>query len=276
MEWKPVLITTERGTFECFVAGKGKPICVAHLYQQFSDKGNPFIDVLSDYYKVIAVNLKGTGKSSKPRRKSDLSMDETVNDLESIRTSMNYSQWSYAGHSTGGFLGLKYATVAGSHLEALILSGTAASRDFQYSEKCLYNFKTGQYRKEMGKLWFFMMMPFNAQKVKARRRLLELSLFHPEKYNDYFIDEIGSEVVGKRMRAYIQDLKTFDVREQLKTIHLPTLVLCGRHDVQCPVETSIEINSLIPNSDLVIFEQSNHFPFIEEAVEFRKAIEGFA
>ena len=258
------------------MAGKGKPICTAHLYQEFTDKGNPFADVLSDYYEVIAVNLKGAGKSSKPLRKSDLSMEETVKDLESIRASMNYRKWSYAGHSTGGFLGLKYATLVGSHLEALILSGTAASREFQNSEKCLYNLKNGQYRKEMGKLWFFMMMPFKLQKIKARHRLLELSLFHPEKYNEYFNDEIGSEVVGKRMRAYIQDLKTYDVREQLKRINLPTLVLCGRHDVQCPVENSIEINSLMPNSDLVIFEESNHFPFIEESTEFRKAIGSFA
>ncbi|MEC2056186.1 alpha/beta fold hydrolase [Peribacillus psychrosaccharolyticus] len=37
------------------------------------------------------------------------SLDETVLDLESIRSALNLEKWAFAGHSTGGMLALKYA-----------------------------------------------------------------------------------------------------------------------------------------------------------------------
>ena len=77
------------------------------------------------------------------------------------------------------------------------------------------------------------------------------------------------------MRAYNKDLKTYDIREKLRYIHFPTLILCGQHDVQCPVLYSKEIHSLISDSKLVNFENSNHFPFVEEKESFVTAIQKF-
>lgn len=279
-DWERTYIKTERGTFECFSAGSGKPLCTTHLYQEFTSAGNPFANVLMNYYQVIAVNLKGAGQSSKPRANHELSMDESVKDLESIREILGYDKWTYAGHSTGGFLGLKYVTIAPEKLETLILSGTAPSREFQNSAECIYNFQNGKHRKEMSKLWLSMMLPFTSRRKKAlaQRRLIEISLFRPEKYDEYFANnpESGVRIIRKRMRAYIQDLKSYNLKNELKGVNTPTLVLCGAHDVQCPVENSYEIASLIPGSQLVVFDQSNHFTFIEEPMKFRRAIELFA
>lgn len=278
--WESTVVTTDRGTFECFISGKGKPLCTAHLYQEFTSVGNPFADVLADYYQVIAVNLKCAGKSSKPHNKLQLSMNESLIDLESIRNFLGYDKWSYAGHSTGGFLGLKYSTSIPESIESLIVSGTAPSKDFQKSKECIYNFHDGNHRLEMRKIWLSMMSPFISRRRKdlARRRLIEMSLFKPEKYDQYYTNkpESASRIIRKRMRAYVQDLKTYDVRDRLKDIDIPTLILCGAHDVQCPPENSYEIASLITTAQLVIFDESNHFPFIEQPLDYRKAIQSFA
>lgn len=120
-------------------------------------------------------------------------------------------------------------------------------------QDCIYNFRDGHRRKEMSKIWFTMMLPavFQRKKELARRRLVEISLFRPEKYDAYYADkpQAGTGIVPKRMRAYIQDLKTYDVRDSLKGIDVPVLVLCGEHDVQCPVENPVKSTRSCPTAN---------------------------
>ena len=42
-----------------------------------------------------------------------------------------------------------------------------------------------------------------------------------------------------------------------------------------PSLLSIEMHELIGNSQLVIFEESNHYPFLEEPAQFATAVESF-
>ncbi len=72
------------------------------------------------------------------------------------------------------------------------------------------------------------------------------------------------------------DLKTYGIRESLRTLNIPMLVQCGRHDVQCPAAFSEEIHALVPGSRLVIFEESNHLPFVEEKDAFLRTVEELA
>jgi proline iminopeptidase len=76
-------------------------------------------------------------------------------------------------------------------------------------------------------------------------------------------------------RAFGDVLKTFDLRPELPRIAAPTLVLAGRHDWICPPEFSKEIASLIPRSELRIFEESSHSIRSDEPQAFIDAIKGF-
>ncbi|MDP7978128.1 alpha/beta fold hydrolase [Bacillus sp. WLY-B-L8] len=277
VNYEQKIIHTERGSFEIFISGNGKPLCITHLYQEFSIKGSIFADCLSSFYKVILVNLKQAGNSSKVQNSNELTINETVKDLESIRIELGYPKWSFAGHSAGGFLGLIYATSKPQALDSLIICDTSASNEFLNSESCIYNFKTGQHRKEVSKIFLSLMLPFVSQTKKriANKKLIELSLYKPEKYNEYFSERPFSKIIRKRMRAYNKDLKTYEVRDKLKHINFPTLILCGQYDVQCPVLYSKEMHTLIPNSKLVVFEHSNHFPFVEEKESFIRTVREF-
>ncbi|MFC0091150.1 hypothetical protein ACFFJI_09630 [Allobacillus sp. GCM10007491] len=90
--WKQTLIETDRGNFEIFEAGNGEPLCVTHLYSEFNERGYYFADMFKDYFKVYLVNLKETGNSSRVSDEDELSMDETTNDLEAIRTALELEQ----------------------------------------------------------------------------------------------------------------------------------------------------------------------------------------
>lgn len=77
---------------------------------------------------------------------------------------------------------------------------------------------------------------------------------------------------ANRMNFFIREQLIFDVTRQLSAVKTKTVILCGRHDVQCPVDFSIEMSELIPDASLHIFEQSNHYPFLEEELEYKRII----
>ena len=56
---------------------------------------------------------------------------------------------------------------------------------------------------------------------------------------------------------------------------MPTLVVGGRHDVQCPYWCFQEIGDLMPAAQVVEFTESNHYPFLEESDKFRVIVSEF-
>lgn len=119
--WKRNLVETERGSFEYFVQGQGDPIAVTHLYSEFNELGNYFADMFLPHFTVILINLKDTGNSIRVKEDEELSMKESVKDLEAIREALGYECWAFGGHSTGGMLGLVYATLFPKSLTKLMV-----------------------------------------------------------------------------------------------------------------------------------------------------------
>ena len=69
-------------------------------------------------------------------------------------------------------------------------------------------------------------------------------------------------------------LATRDLRPRLGGITQPTLVVAGRYDGMTSGQER-EIHAGIPNPELVLFEQSSHYPFAEEPGRFFDTVEDF-
>ena len=64
-------------------------------------------------------------------------------------------------------------------------------------------------------------------------------------------------------------LPAFNVLDQLNQVNVPTLIISGADDWITPLKQGSErINAALPNSELVIFAESGHWPFIEEKEKF--------
>jgi proline iminopeptidase len=63
--------------------------------------------------------------------------------------------------------------------------------------------------------------------------------------------------------------------DRLGSVRAPTLVLVGRHDPEAPPPCSEELATGIPGAELVVFERSGHFPFIEETPRFVDTVGAF-
>ncbi|WP_409251972.1 alpha/beta fold hydrolase [Bacillus sp. SCS-153A] len=275
-KWVRRIIETPRGSFEIFTAGEGNPVCVTHHYSVFNETGDYFADEFTNTHQVILVNLREAGNSEKAHEHYQLSMLETIFDLEAIREALGYNQWIFAGHSTGGMLGIVYGIYFSDSLAGLVAVGAAARDYYTFSKECIYH---------SAHPLFQVMQDYN-EKMKRddlstgeRKEIsiqrTKLSLYHPDHYHDYFNKNIHKGLSAIRMNFMNRELQMFDVTRKLKLITAPVLIMCGKHDVQCPLEFSEEMAEGIPNAELSIFERSGHYPFLEEKELFHEKVSLF-
>lgn len=64
-------------------------------------------------------------------------------------------------------------------------------------------------------------------------------------------------------------LPVFNTLDRLHEIETPTLIISGADDwITPPAQGGERIHAALPNSELVIFEESGHWPFVEEPEKF--------
>ncbi len=268
---------TDLGAFEVFAGGHGPALCVTHLYSEFNESGDRFASQFLAHRRVYLVNLRGAGRSDDALDEADLSMAQAVCDLESVRQALGLRNWDFAGHSTGGMLGLLYATLHPESLNALIVAGAAASNEYNRAMDCIYHRMHPRFHRmqELIEDLKSKQLTDEERRQLTRQRTM-LSLHHPDRYDKYFTGDVSKRIATRRLHYFsVHDYPNFDVRSELPGLRLRTLILCGRHDVQCPLWCSQDIHALIPDSRLVIFDESNHYPFLEEPDKFQEAIKLF-
>ena len=70
------------------------------------------------------------------------------------------------------------------------------------------------------------------------------------------------------------NLLDYDRTPQLKEIDIPTLFTCGRYDEATP-EATTWYQSLLPKSEIAIFEQSAHMAHLEETECHLQIVQNF-
>ncbi|TFB19518.1 alpha/beta hydrolase [Filobacillus milosensis] len=276
--WKQRLVETSRGRFEFFTQGEGEPLCVTHLYSEFNEKGNHVADRFVSDFKVYLVNLKEAGNSSKVEEDIEMSMEESCKDLEAVREALGFEKWSFAGHSTGGMLGLVYAINHPDSLTRVMVGGATATKDYAYHEGSMYC-QNSPLNARLKEIFAVINSPDSTpdERKEAGREWGKMSLYRPEKYFEYFNKPTSGKVVSKRLNFFsAYDFQHFDVREQLRDIRVPLVIYGGRHDAQCPYDFSEEIHECAPGSVLYTYEESNHNPFVEEQEKFHQMVKEFS
>ena len=275
--WEQQLIKTERGIFEIFVKGKGKPICVTHPYSEYNSNGNRFANPFTEQYKVFLVNVRGAGQSDSIESDEQLKIEETVEDLEGIRRALGIASWSFAGHSAGGMLGLLYALNYPQSINHLIVCGAAASNRYTQHSDSIFSKKNPKNLRVL-EILDILNNPDTSMELRiaANREWSMMHLYRPEKLDDYFTEPDSGSSVPKLLHHFAyKEVRRFDLTGNLEEISVTTLVLAGLYDAGCPIDCCREIAEKIPGAQMVVFEESNHAPYVEEPEKFAKAIKEF-
>jgi proline iminopeptidase len=203
-------------------------------------------------------------------------MLETIFDLEAIRKELGLEQWGFAGHSTGGMLGIVYGIYFSSSLKFNVIVGAAAREFTTFSPECIYNKNHPKYKRMqelMEALKQSDLSPEKRNELSSERT--KLSLHDPDRFDEYFNLNIRKRMSAARLNYFNREIQIFDVTKKLVLIKSPTLIMCGKFDVQCPLDYSIEMSEGIPDSKLVVFNHSNHYPFLEESDTYKQEFKIF-
>jgi len=254
--------------------GRGPPVLVLHgglgLDHTYL---RPWLDPLGDEVELIYFDQRGNGRSTRPASFEGIGHDTWVEDIDAIRSHFGHEEIVVLAHSYGAFLAQEYALAHGDRLRGLVLS--AALPVIDHREVMMANAAARATPEQIAALGeaFSAPIPDDAAFARIWERILPIYFAH-------YDPEVGRAMVdamhfGAAVYNHCSQhcLPKFDVLARLPEIRTPTLVLGGRHDwIAPPREGAERIHAGIPGSELVIFENSGHFPFIEEPSLFRGAV----
>lgn len=273
------MIDVDRAKLEVFLGGSGRPmICGTNQWTVQTAEGGPLAEILAAEGTLVSVNARDAGNSSPAREPWELGMASLVDDLERVRQQLGGEPWVYVGHSGGGFIGLQYALRYQHGLAGLIMGDTAANSRFLQDEDSFFHpshpdaVAVEEARRHLAD-------PSASPDLRRRSSAVFLGAMLYNKERLPVILGLAARGWGasapRRMQALIDEYPSYDVVGRLGEIRVPTLVMCGRHDPVVPIAHSELIHAGIPGSELVIFEDSGHFPMIEEAEKFRDTVHRF-
>jgi len=252
-----------------------------------------YFDSLEKIFTVIYYDARGRGRSGRTSLPGLYTVDKDVEDLENLRLKLGYDKIHVFGHSYGGMVAARYATHYPSHLSRLVLCNTFHSaggwqnnidncnrhiqESFPEAWKQLMSMRRSQ--KSSTSEWRRVYDPcietlywYSVAKMKKHQK-------HYEEIRteyDAFADTVYYAIIGNDPDFEVSGaMKELDLRDDLKKINTPTLVLGGRGDKIATAKQAAEIQELIPNSKLHIFEESGHLPFIEENKAFVRLVSKF-
>lgn len=267
------LVSTNRGDFEIFTHGEGEPLVYTHLYSEYNAYGDIMSQQLSEHYKVFIVNLRGAGQSVDCTDEYSYSMDDAIHDLEAVRISLGIDKWTFAGHSTGGFLALKYAILYPNSLIQIIAGGLCASDDYMNHSDSIYcqdNPNNVKMRDIFSKLRSSNIT--REEKIELSKEWIMMSLYNDDTYYELMKRKESGRTLMQKLDYFTKELANYDIRDDLRQCKTESFIYCGLHDAQCPYIFSKEAAELLPNASLETFEFSNHLPFIEEEEKFKEYI----
>ncbi len=234
----------------------------------------PALDPLTDRFQIVYVDHRGQGRSARGPRDT-YTLENNVEDLEALRDYLGLDKIVIFGTSYGGIVALKYAARYPDRVSHLIASVTTARSDgFSKASQFVRDHGTEDQKRVAETLW--------AGNFQTEEELIEYfeimdplytKSWDPNASKDGLLRGIYS--IDAINEAFSGFLRTYDIRDELPNITAPTLVIGGRHDWILPPEMSEEVASLIPNSDLRIFENSSHSVLFDEPELLFDLIRGF-
>lgn len=250
--------------------GSGPPVLIMHGGLGLShDYLRPYFDALEASKTVIYYDHFGNGRSEKPSDYAEMNFERLTSDAAGLMSALGHESFTLIGHSYGGFIAQEFAANYENRLDGLVLINTVPAFDYppmvSGPEANMAAF---------GKL--FTQPMANNDDWRATWNPVAEIYFHQ------WDSEVGADLDARMQYEYrawnasSALLGSFNTLEKLPNISTRTLVIGGRHDGITPVDTgAARIAELLPNATLIIFEDSGHYPFIEEETAFFEALTGW-
>ena len=280
---------------------QGKPVVILHggPGAGCSAKMRRFHD--PSRYRIVLFDQRGSGRSTPHADLVDNTTWDLVADIEALREHLGNTRWQVFGGSWGSTLALAYAQAHPSRVTELVLRGIFMLRRwelewfYQQGASRLFPDAWSHYLEaipdvERGDLISAyhrrLTSSDEATRLAAARAWsvweASTSLLIPdEAFIDGHKDAHFALSFARIESHYFVHGGFFDVEDQLlRDAHrlkgIPGVIVHGRYDVVCPIQSAWDLHRAWPDSKLVISPTSGHSAFeVENASALIEATDGF-
>lgn len=192
-------------------------------------------ELINSKFNVIRFEQRGCGRSTQD---NNYDINTVIDDVEHIRNYYNINSLYLLGHSWGAGIALFYGLKYKAHCNGIVyISGIGIQNDNDWAEEF----------------------------EKNRQELLEPEIVVPEDFC------INFDVTNAGLLSYNQFIKSPTLLRDISKLDIPSIVICGKMDIR-PIWPAIQLSNLLPRCNLVILENCNHFPWLQEPQELKEVI----
>jgi proline iminopeptidase len=243
---------------------------------------------LRTHFKLVCIDTRGSGKSSRPDDLKNMSSAQMADDIDALRHCLGLEKIDLMGHSNGGAITIAYAQRHPDHLRRMVLVDSKLI-GFAGSETTAAILKAAADYARFRKVVPLTQQPHPTADNGYHALLMDaVSLcFHgPNKHFSAFRETMGKGSHWADLHwvdpdySYVMSADIVHAQQaadgrrraiqtgRLAEIRAHALIIVGRHDWICPLPVSEKLYSRIAHSELSIFEKSGHIPWIEEPERF--------
>lgn len=238
------------------INGSGDPLLFIHGLGSSTRDWEFQVPEFSPKYKVITVDLRGHGKSDKPKGPYSISMFAT--DVAEIIKYLDLADVSIVGISLGGAIVLQLTIDYPELIKNLVVVNSRASIIDANALEQTINERTkiieNEGMKGMGETLASVLFIKPEQEEKRKKTI--------KRWAENDID------------SYINSLKSligFNLMNELSRIKCPTLIITSDQDYS-PVSVKEEYAKLIPKSIVKVVNDARHAVTMEKPKEFNEII----
>ncbi len=240
-----------------FEKGEGEYVFILHGWGTKKEVHSNMADIISQKYKVVALDLAGFGESDEP--KEPWKIDDYVDFVIDFIEKFSPKKVILLGHSNGGRIIIKLAnrTDLPFEIDKIVLMGSAGikpKRTMKYYFK-VYSYKTIKFLLTNPPLKYIFPKAIESYKNKVGSA-------------DY---RSASDIMKRTLTLCVNE----DLTPILKNIKQETLLVWGENDTATPLSDGKIMEREIKNSGLVTLKNAGHYSFIDQQFTFNKVIMSF-
>ncbi len=240
--------------------GRGEPVLLLHGLGSSTQDWELQMEALAGSYRVVAIDLRGHGRSSKPR--GPYSVPMFAADTTAVLQALDISAAHIIGISLGGMIAFQMALDAPKMVKSLVIVNSVP-------ELIPRTFKD----------WWTLWQRAAITQLMGMRRMGEFlapRLFPKPEQAD-LRQLIADRWAQNDKQAYMAAARSFvgwSVVADLDKIHCPTLVVSADEDYW-PISIKEAYTARMPNARLILFEDSRHATPIDQPEKFNTVVLAF-
>jgi monooxygenase len=265
------ITTAEGARLHYLSCGVGEPLVIVHGRGGAGAQFARLFPALAAQRRVITLDLPGWGLSDKPPftgRDTRDALRVWTGGVLALLDALGLERVDLLGHSMGGLTALSVALDHPERVERLILVDSGGmGRTMPFDVRLFFWLMPERLFPRFGQRLMASTIFQDDPRYKTLRD--EAFAFAWQVYNQPEIIASG----GRAFNTWVTPLGvTFDLRDRLRELEMPVLLLWGERDRIAPYAEALQARRRIAHGRLVAFTHTGHSPFAERPDDFARVV----